>query len=145
MNHTVEKILSANDTGETGTHQAGLHIPKDRPMLSFFPKLDSGCKNPRCAIDVRDAVGEDWTFNFIYYNNKFFGGTRNEYRLTGMTKFIRRYSLKVGDVVIFNKLSNHLYGIDYRRKEQQETRGLDGRKVLKLSGNWMVFDTNQIV
>jgi hypothetical protein len=140
---TVEKVLSANDTGETGGHQAGLLIPKDVLTLQFFPRLDPSVKNPRCVIDLRDPAGEEWTFNFIYYNNKLFGGTRNEYRLTGMTEFIRRYALKEGDSVIFKRIKERVYEVDYRRKDQPVKRLADGSKVLLLSGNWVVVDTDK--
>jgi hypothetical protein len=143
MKSTVEKVLSANDTGETGGHQAGLLIPKNIMTLEFFPKLDPAVKNPRCAIDLRDAAGEEWTFNFIYYNNAFFGGTRDEYRLTGMTGFIRHYSLKQGDSVIFNKPTGRFYSINYRRKDEPLTKRSDGTKVLRLSETWVVIDTDQ--
>ena len=144
MKTTVEKVLSANDTGETGGHQAGLLIPKDISTLEFFPHLDPTTKNPRCVIDLRDAAGDEWTFNFIYYNNKFFGGTRNEYRLTCMTEFIRRYSLKEGDVVIFKKAKGRSYELSYRRKDEPITENADGSKVLRLSGNWVVIDSNEL-
>lgn len=143
MKTTIEKVLSANDSGETGGHQAGLLIPKDSRTLEFFPSLDASIKNPRCVIDLRDAAGEEWTFNFIYYNNKLFGGTRNEYRLTCMTGYIRRYSLKESDTVIFTKPTGRCFGIDYRRKEQRLQNLADGTKVLRLSGNWTIIDTDQ--
>jgi hypothetical protein len=143
MKTTVEKVLSANDTGETGGHQAGLLIPKDILTLEFFPYLDPSTKNPRCVIDLLDAAGDEWTFNFIYYNNKFFGGTRNEYRLTCMTEFIRRYSLKEGDVVIFKKTIGRYYDLSYRRKDQPIKENADGSKVLRLSGNWVVIDSDE--
>lgn len=143
MQTTVEKILSANDTGETGGHQAGLLIPKDLLTLAFFPHLDSSVKNPRCVIDLRDAAGEEWTFNFIYYNNKWFGGTRNEYRITCMTEFIHRYSLKEGDVVIFIKPIGRFYELSYRRKDEPMKENPDGSKVLRLTGNWVVIDTDE--
>jgi hypothetical protein len=45
---TYEKQLTANDTGETGAHQAGIHIPKSqKDLLSFLPPLDAS-KEPRC-------------------------------------------------------------------------------------------------
>lgn len=145
MNSTiVEKTLSANDTGETGGHQAGLLIPKDVLTLEFFPKLDRSIKNPRCTLDLRDPAGEDWTFNYIYYNNRLFGGTRNEYRLTCMTEFIRRYSLKEGDTVIFKRTNGRSYEIQYRRKNDPIRKTADGAKVLRLSGTWMVIDTDHI-
>ena len=81
MNHNfqktsiISKVLSANDTGETGGHQAGILIPKSEIILSFFPKLSSAKKNPRVSIKFYDNYDKEWQFNFIYYNNKFFGGT----------------------------------------------------------------------
>ncbi len=139
---TIEKVLSANDTGETGGHQAGLLIPKDVQTLEFFPALDPSVKNPRCVIDFRDAAGEEWTFNFIYYNNKLFEGTRNEYRLTCMTGFIRSYSLKQGDTIIFGKPDGRFYEVSYRRKDDPVKTFADGTKILRLSGDWMVIDTD---
>jgi hypothetical protein len=143
MKHSIEKVLTANDTGETGAHQAGILVPKDIQTLQFFPKLDSSIRNPRCVIDFRDAGGEEWTFNFIYYNNRLSGGTRNEYRLTGMTEFVRRYLLKKGDTVIFVRPTARFYGLDYRRKDQPMKKLSDGRKVLQLSGNWTIIDTDE--
>ena len=144
MKSIVEKVLSANDAGATGAHQAGLLIPKDILTLEFFPPLDPSIKNPRCIIDVRDASGDEWTFNFIYYNNKLFGGTRNEYRLTCMTEFFRCYSLKEGDTVIFKRKADRFYEVDYRRKDQPVKCLADGSKVLRLSGNWMVIETDHL-
>ena len=54
MNHNfqktsiISKVLSANDTGETGGHQAGILIPKSEIILSFFPKLSSAKKKSPC-------------------------------------------------------------------------------------------------
>ena len=143
MKSTVEKILSANDTGETGAHQAGLLIPRNILTLEFFPKLSPAIKNPRCVIDLRDAAGEEWTFNFIHYNNRRFGGTRNEYRLTCVTEFIRRYGLKEGDTVIFKKPGGRFYGLGYRRKDEPIKNLGNGQKMLRLSANWAVIDTDQ--
>ena len=140
---TIEKLLSANDTGETGTHQSGFLIPKDILTLNFFPRLSASTKNPRCIIDARDEAQEEWTFNFIYYNNKFFGGTRNEYRLTCMTEYVRRYSLKEGDTVILGKTDVRFYEVAYRRKNEPVKDLGGGKKVLRLSGNWTIIDTGQ--
>jgi Restriction endonuclease EcoRII, N-terminal len=138
---TIEKVLSANDTGETGGHQAGLLIPRQKKMIEFFPKLDASAYNPRCVIDVVDDSDTEWTFNYIYYNNSFFDGTRNEYRVTGMTAFFREHILKSGDSLIFEQNGERKYRVRVRRKNAVEVKE-DGRKVLHLSGNWMVIDTD---
>jgi hypothetical protein len=133
MTQAIEKILSANDLGETGGHQAGILVPKDANILSFFPRLDSKQKNPRYVLDIIDETGREWTFSFIYYNNRFFGGTRNEYRLTGMTAFFREFNLKVGDTIILTRESPKLIRISLRRLNE-------GRSVLKLSSSWKVIE-----
>ena len=131
--HAIEKTLSANDTGETGAHQAGICVPKVHNILSFFPKLDATLKNPREVLDMTDDSGREWAFTFIYYNNRFFGGTRNEYRLTGMTAFIREFNLKAGDKVIIKRDSPRHIRITFRRAHEKG-------KVLRLSTNWKVID-----
>ena len=127
----IEKILSPNDTGETGGHQAGILVPKESEILAFFPKLDPSVKNPRVVLDMHDDTGGEWTFCFIYYNNRFFGGTRNEYRLTGMTAFFREFNLKAGDKIILRHESSRSLHISYKRSQEQG-------KVLKLSLTWKV-------
>jgi len=129
----VEKVLSANDSGETGGHQAGILVPKSGGVLEFFPSLNPALKNPRVAIDVIDDTGAEWTFCFIYYNNRFFGGTRNEYRLTGMTAFIRQFNLKAGDRVILKRVSPRQMRITFRRSREPI-------KVLKLAPTWKIIE-----
>jgi hypothetical protein len=135
--HTIEKVLTANDTGETGGHQAGICVPKDSNILSFFPALNSKLKNPREVIDIIDDAGRDWAFAFIYYNNRFFGGTRNEYRLTGMTAFFREFNLKAGDKIMLHRESEKTVRITFKRASAS---GFG--KVLKLSTSWKVIDAN---
>lgn len=134
MLEAIEKILSANDTGETGGHQAGILVPKDPRILSFFPKLGKSSKNPRAVIDMIDEAGKEWIFHFIYYNNRFFGGTRNEYRLTGMTAFFREFNLRAGDKISMSRVTPRLIRITFQRTLNQGA-------VLKLSANWKVIET----
>jgi len=129
----IEKLLSANDTGETGGHQAGILVPKGGGVLAFFPHLNETLKNPRAVLDVIDDTGREWTFAFIYYNNRYFGGTRNEYRLTGMTAFFREFNLKAGDAVILKRELPRQIRITFRR-----ARG--NSKVLRLSTMWKVIE-----
>jgi hypothetical protein len=70
---------------------------------------------------------------FIYYNNKFFGGTRNEYRVTGMTAYLREFNLKAGDKVILRRESPRILRITFKRAG-------DHQGVLKLSATWKVID-----
>ena len=130
----IAKTLSANDTGETGGHQAGILVPKERDVLSFFPKLDASQYNPRCHLMFVDDGGTFWEFAFIYYNSRFFAGTRNEYRLTRMTKYIRQAGLSVGDEVILSQKGDR-YQVSHKKKQQVD-RAQGG--VLKLGTGWRV-------
>ena len=111
----ITKHLSRNDTGETGGHQAGILIPREPGILSFFPNLDPNDYNPRHRLMFRDPLDTRWTFSFIYYNNKFFGGTRNEYRLTCMTPFMRVHNLRAGDKLILSRDEENNYHVTYKR------------------------------
>src|SRR4051812_2233194 len=103
----VSKLLSANDFGATGAHQAGILVPKATHLLSFFPPLSAAEKNPRARLTVREKhSGGRWDFSYIYYNNKAFGGTRDEYRLTRMTRFLRQIAAREGDELEFSKDHN---------------------------------------
>jgi hypothetical protein len=130
----IVKVLSANDTGETGGHQAGILVPKEPTLLSFFPKLDVNLYNPRVHLRFVDDGGTFWEFAFIYYNNAFFGGTRNEYRMTRMTKYIRQVGLAVGDEVILSK-DGDCYRVSHARKRQMKSVG----GVLQLGTGWRVI------
>ena len=142
----ITKTLSMNDTGETGGHQAGICVPKASEVLRFFPDLGNEEKNPRVAMYFTDPNGKIWKLNFIYYNNKFFDehGTRNEYRLTGMTAFFRENGLKAGDTITLVHMTDGTEEIRYKRNTEavlKETVSEDGspRKRLVLGGDWKVI------
>lgn len=143
----ITKVLSMNDTGETGGHQAGILIPKGGEVLKFFPDLGCEEKNPRVAMYFTDEAGKEWKLNFIYYNNKFFdkNGTRNEYRLTGMTAYFRENGLKAGDTVTLIHGSDGTDYIQYKRRTNVNIKlsiAEDGqiKKRLVLGSNWKVID-----
>lgn len=138
---TITKVLSANDTGETGGHQAGLLVPKRTELLTFFPLLDSSTKNPRVHLLFEDDSGAQWEFAFIYYNNRFFGGTRNEYRLTRMTRYMREAGSVSGDAVILRRAVDGSYFISYRRQLDALTTDREpGQPVLRLGGSWAIIN-----
>ena|SRR5690554_1460500 len=99
---SFRKLLSANDVGSTGGHQAGVLIPKsETELLKLLPYLDPSTKNPSTWIDFADENGELSKFRFVYYNNKLHDdtGTRNEYRITGMTAWFRDKNAQAGDFI----------------------------------------------
>ena len=134
--YSISKVLSPNDAGETGGHQAGFLVPKDPDILDFFPKLGKDEKNPRVHILFEDESGEEWEFAFIYYNNKFFGGTRDEYRLTRMTNYFKSNNLRSGDEVFLGHDDENHHYIWYER-EEDTTEYEDG--VLKLGSSWKLI------
>lgn len=128
----IKKILSANDVGETGTHQAGMLIPKTDEILSFFPPLNRNTKNPRAILDFTDINNRLWRFVFIFYNNAFFGGTRNEYRLTHMTAYLQSYKLQSGDQIILKREIDGKLKIIHERMNYLSTKG----KTLNPNTSW---------
>lgn len=136
IDRSIAKVLSANDTGDTGGHQAGILVPKEEGILAFFPELDSSLYNPRSHLRFVDEGGSYWEFAFIYYNNALFGGTRNEFRLTRMTKYIRQSGLAPGDEIILSQ-DRGQYRISHRRKNRS-TRAAGS--VLKLGTGWRIID-----
>lgn len=76
------KRLSGNDTLLNRSHQAGPYIPR-HVVFDLFPSLTRDKLNPRAefgtSIDSHNT--EAWP-HAIWYNNRFYGGTRNECRIT---------------------------------------------------------------
>ena len=79
------KRLSANDTQANGSHQAGPYIPKSI-LFAVAPSLHRpGEENPDVWFDLMiDSHHDARRARAVWYNNRLFGGTRNETRLTGL-------------------------------------------------------------
>lgn len=71
------KFLSANDTGDTGGHQAGIYISKPSIPILFDAPGTKG-QNMDKWVKIRWMDGTETKSRFIYYGQ----GTRNEYRIT---------------------------------------------------------------
>jgi hypothetical protein len=139
--NSVAKVLSANDVSETGSHQAGILIPKSNvTLMEFFPKLDVTQKNPRTLLEFEDKRTHRKIYlNYIYYNGKFFRnstggfGTRNEYRLTGLTAYFKGEGAKEADLIQFSKNGNKYFIEVVSGRTVPKTR-------LVLKGNWLEND-----
>jgi hypothetical protein len=124
MAESHTKVLTNNDTGETGGHQAGVTIPKgNKFLIDFFPELDLNEFNPESWIFCTDPDGEIWKMRYVYYNGKTFNpkkSTRNEYRITYMTKFFAKWSASAEDVLVFTATNrkNH-YQIKIKKKDTE--------------------------
>ncbi len=134
----IRKTLSANDVGATGAHQAGILIPKNPKILGFFPSLDASTKNPRISLYFyeEDEITK-WRFEFIYYNGRLFGGTRNEYRLTWMTEYLNAKNAKPDDQILFLLDEN---GRRHVRLIREAPPAEDENGVIKLRGGWKVIN-----
>lgn len=78
------KRLSANDTGATGGHQVGLYIPSGI-VEKLFPSINNTRDlNPSVFLTAHVSSHDcpDSEARAIYYNNRYFGKTRNEKRIT---------------------------------------------------------------
>jgi len=134
MTETHGKTLTANDTGETGGHQGGICIPRgNKSLIAFFPSLNAAASNPDAWIVCTDPDGEAWRMRYVYYNGKLLGSsTRNEFRLTCMTKFFRKWDARSGDEVRFTSTDQRWqYEIEIVKTED---RASDAPEVIVLTG-----------
>lgn len=78
------KRLSANDTGLTGGHQVGIYLPKAAVGATLPSISTKTLQNPECSLKAQITSHglPEQTLRGIYYNNRLFGGSRNEHRLT---------------------------------------------------------------
>ena len=117
MINSALKRLSTNDVGATKSHQAGFLIPKSLVRGGLFDSLTEHALNPRMHLKFHDTSSDLLFYpNFIYYNNKYFGGTRYEYRLTGLTKWIRESGLEEGDSIQILRTGTFDYDISTMKK-----------------------------
>ena len=126
MSESHTKILTRNDTGETGSHQGGIAVPKThRELINFFPRLDVKQFNPESWIYCTDQDGERWKLRYIYYNGKSFTpskSTRNEYRITQMTRLFGKWNAKGGDSIVFTSTTKkNEYKVEIKKLKDNET------------------------
>jgi len=136
-------VLSANDVGTTGGHQGGIVVPKlDRELLAFLPQLDASTLNPSTWIDCETPEGALLRLRFVYYNNRLHvaRGTRNEYRITHLSKFLKDSGARAGDhFEIARDDGSALYRIRViasKASERQAAEVDDGPFRIKLTTRW---------
>lgn len=134
------KVLSRNDTGETHSHQSGISIPKAVANSGIFPCLGTETLNPRTDIFFSDESGREWAFQYIYYNDAFFGKpakqAHNEYRLTCVKNYIQDNNIHSGDSIWFGIDEAGERYIGFVREENKNIAEENGATVIKLSSNW---------
>ena len=139
MSNSYKKVLTKNDVGETGGHQAGITIPKkNSDLLDFFPQLDKKIFNPEEWITCVDPDGNEWDMRYVYYNGKTFSprlSTRNEYRITYMTKFFKKWNAKSQDSIVFEETKKrNRYLLSIERDEAVNPKFPQKPKVIVLKG-----------
>ena len=130
----ISKILSRNDVGSTGGHQSGVVVPKEIARGGFFPKLNEELINPRSEVRlISKHDGSLVRASFIFYNGKLHGtSTRNEFRLTGISSFLRFMGGQDGDTLILEKRPDGSILIELEEAEAPAT----GSNVLIKIGQW---------
>ena len=99
------RFITGNDTGTTGSHQAGFYIPK---CASKFLFEEPGKKGENKEKTVKIVWQGDFTTESCM---KYYGkGTRNEYRIT---RFGRDFPFleddNVGDLLVLAKFTEEDY------------------------------------
>ncbi|WP_353893750.1 type II restriction endonuclease [Proteinivorax hydrogeniformans] len=99
------KFVSANDVGATGTHQAGIYIPKNSYEILFDrPGVKGENKDKYVKIRWQDDFETD--SRFIWYGR----GTRSEYRVTRFGKgFPFLQDEYLGDLFVLVKVGHEFY------------------------------------
>ncbi len=129
---TYEKTLSANDTSETKAHMGGILVPRTaHGLIELFPKLDPKEYNPSVFINVAGG-GQTYKLRFVHYNNKLHGkGTRNEYRLTHLTSFLRGSNAESGDAFRLTRTPSGTYCMEVVKKPASVHKATGGPIRLK--------------
>lgn len=133
------KFLSANDTGLTGGHQAGIYISKPSTSILFDEPCTKGEKKERW-VKIRWQNDIETDTRFIYYGQK----TRNEYRITNFGRgfpFLKpEYT---GALFVFAKYSSEYYQAYILNCEEEIDQFLDTLGIGPTETNRLI-DTHQI-
>ena len=128
----VQKTLSPNDMGDTKSHQAGVHVPKQ--LVYFFPTLNESTLNPRSNLRLQNEHGVIGTCTYIHHNNKIVGdGTRDEYRVTRIRRLLSECGARTGDTIELNRIGDDQYLI---RILASDTGPMPGTVVVNLARGW---------
>lgn len=139
MRVRIYKTLSRNDTGETHSHQSGITIPVSVARSDIFPELGIKELNPRTELVFYDENKTAWKFQYIYYNDVFFGKEKkkshNEHRLTCVTDYIKKNQIVSGDSIWFEIDNNGVRHIGFEKAESAPKEE-ENEFVIKLGYGW---------
>lgn len=94
------KFITANDSGETGGHQSGFHIPKTAALVLFRREYHKG-------EFYEEDIQIEWEDGYITQSSiKYYGQkTRDEYRLTRFgSGFEYHERISTGDVLVISRI-----------------------------------------
>lgn len=102
---TFCRFITGNDTGTTGSNQAGFYIPKRAAPLLFGEECKKGT-NKEKWVTIKWQNDIETSSRFIYYGQS----TRNEYRITRFGKGFEFLQDKyVGSLLIIAEQSEDYY------------------------------------
>lgn len=137
------KFLSPNDTGETNSHQYGIHISMEAiPILFDTPSVRGHNRERSVVIKWQDDF--ETTSRFKYYGER----TRNEHRITRFGQgFPFLHPEHTGDLFVLCKHSDDFYeGFVFSTEEEIDTflgsYGMSPTDVGKLITNVPTLDLN---
>ena len=109
---TVVRVDGDAVTVDIGLKTEGRIPVKEFVKNGLFEELSDEILNPRLRLKLVDLNdGSHLYCSYIYYNNRNFGGTRLEYRLTGLTRWIKNYGLHSGDVIQISRIGALDYSV----------------------------------
>lgn len=99
------RFITGNDTGITGSHQAGFYIPKCAAPLLFGETCQRGTNREK-QVQIKWQNDIETNSRFIYYGQK----TRNEYRITRFGRDFEFLQDKyVGSLLIITEQTEDYY------------------------------------
>jgi len=99
----ITKSLTRNELGLTGSHQAGVLVPKSSQLHGYLAELDELEMNPSAIVEFEcPQLGRVISARYVHYNSRLLGrGTRDEYRLTRLGDFLSQVRARPGDLLVF--------------------------------------------
>lgn len=128
------KFLSANDTGLTGGHQAGIYISKPSLSILFDQPGQKGTNKERW-VKVKWQDEFETSTRFIYYGQ----GTRNEYRITNFGRgfpFLRPHY--TGALFVFVKCAEEFYSAYFLNAEEDINEFLEAFAISPTETNRLI-------
>jgi len=128
------KFISANDVGQTGSHQYGFYLPKSAWRL-FSPHPPVKGVNKDSFVEVCWQSGLVTNSRIVWYGS----GTRSEYRLTRFGKDFRfLHHDNIGNLFIFIPISKAEFRA-YVLESEDDIEEFQSALGIEIIGTWGVY------